>query len=67
MSEDYYELARINFNKVILHGRRIGGSEVEQELTLQEREEVGRLQAKHDDEMHKLLRRIAGEMKVVAA
>ncbi len=59
MSEDFYELAQINFDKLILHGRRIGGSQIEQELTPAEREEVGHLQEKHQREMDALLKRIA--------
>jgi hypothetical protein len=59
MPEDYFDLAYINFNKVILHGRKADQTEVDRELSLKEREEVGRLRQQHDEEMQKLLRRLA--------
>lgn len=59
MSEDYFEIAWINFTKAVLHGRRADQTEVERELTAAEREQVYDLNAKHERETQKLLRELA--------
>ena len=60
MSNEWFELAWINFTKAILHGQYIGanGSEVqlEQVLTDDQRERVYALNERHDDELKALLR-----------
>ncbi len=64
MPEEYFDLAYINFDKAILHGRITAGRDaegchteayIEQVLTDNQREKVGRLGARHSDEMQKLL------------
>ena len=60
MSNEWFDLAWINFTKAILHGQYLdaGGSEVqiEQTLTYEQREQVYALNDRHADEMKQLLR-----------
>lgn len=64
MPEEYFELAHINFDKVILHGRITAGSDehgcrteayVEQVLTEEQRNRIGHMSTAHDIEMQRLL------------
>ncbi len=59
MSNEWLELAWINFTKAIMHGQYLDdGVErtVEQVLTDDQREKVYALNEKHEAEMYKLLR-----------
>lgn len=65
MAEEWLELAFINFDKAILHGRVTAGyddfqvrqeREIEQVLTTEQQQEWQALSARHDREMQKLLR-----------
>lgn len=60
MSNEWFELAWINFTKAILHGQYVGedGSsmEIEQVLSDDQREAVYALNERHDDELKALLR-----------
>jgi hypothetical protein len=73
MPEEWLELAFINFDKTILHGRVISGGygrgcrierEVEQSLTAEQKDRLGALQIRQGDEMQKLLRSFVTEMEV---
>ncbi len=59
MSEDYFEVAWINGEKLILHGSRADGSTVERELTDDERTKVMTFGAQNDARMQRLLRKLA--------
>lgn len=59
MSNEWLEIAWINFTKAIMHGQYVDGTverQVEQTLTDEQVEAVQDLNAKHDAEMFKLLR-----------
>lgn len=64
MPEEYFDVAYINFDKAILHGRiAVGRDEygvmrehnVEQVLTKEQREEIEEMRCIHDEEMQCLL------------
>lgn len=64
MPEEWFEIAYINFNKAILHGRAMAGEDefgcriersIEQELTPEQRTQVENLSSKHDRQMQALL------------
>ncbi len=64
MPEEWFEVAYINFDKAILHGRIAAGiddfrcrrqADVEQVLTDEQREQISHLGAQHHDEMQRLL------------
>lgn len=64
MPEEYFDIAYINFDKAILHGRIRGGidanrcvieAEVEQVLTEEQSEAVVAMNAKHDAALSRLL------------
>lgn len=59
MSDEWYEIARINWDKAILHGQICEGQEVEKVLSEDEKERVRTLEDKHHDEMKALLRELA--------
>lgn len=59
MSEDYFDIAWINFDKAVLHGRRADDSTVERVLTDAERERVYDLNHRHERETYKLLKELA--------
>lgn len=68
MSEDWYDLAYINFDEVILHGRRKSGvdefgvsieRDVRVVLSSEQWEAVERLSSRHQTEMQNLLRGMA--------
>lgn len=70
MSDEWLELANINFDKVIMHGRITEGfdefrvrreREIEQVLTDAQKQAVNDLQIKHNDQMRKLLRSFIAE------
>ncbi len=59
MTNEWLELAWINFVKAILHGQVVVDNreiEIEQVLTEEQREAVYRLEGKHEYEMARLLR-----------
>lgn len=71
MPEEWFEVAYINFDKAILHGRvRVpmlisngeyfhnthGPQEIEQVLTDEQKNAIADLNEKHQDEMQKLLK-----------
>ena len=60
MGNEWFELAWINFTKAILHGRYVNDSgtsiEIEQVLTVEQREQVYALNEAHDAKLHELLR-----------
>ena len=59
MSNEWFEIAWINFTKAILHGRYDDDGvirEIEQTLTDEQREQVYALNEEHDARMHTLLR-----------
>lgn len=65
MPEEWLEIAYINFNKAIVHGRITDGldeyrvrkeREIEQVLTDEQKAKVEDLQIRQRDELHKLLR-----------
>lgn len=65
MPEEWLELAHINFDKTILHGRVTAGRdefrvrqerEIEQVLTVDQKAAWQSLSERHHDEMQKLLR-----------
>jgi len=56
MSEDWFEIAYINFEKAILHGRRKDQTEVEIVLTEEQKRAVEDLNFKHEMAIQKLLR-----------
>ena len=64
MPEEWFEIACINFNKAILHGRAMAGKDevgcrierlIEQELTPEQRAQVENLSSEHDRQMQALL------------
>lgn len=64
MPEEYFDVAYINFDKAILHGRLAGGRDqfgcrtnvyVEQVLTDEQRADISDLEAKHQLEMSRFL------------
>jgi hypothetical protein len=60
MSDDYFDIAWIHGErKAILHGKREDGTEVERELTMEERKRFFALDAKHQAERYRLLREFA--------
>lgn len=62
MSNEWFEIAWINFTKAILHGQIVDGEverEIEIVLTDEQREQVYGLNAKHEAEMSRLLRSFA--------
>lgn len=59
MTDEWYEIAWINFTKAILHGCIGEGNEVEKVLSFDERERVYDLNEKHRQEMNALLRELA--------
>ncbi|HYI43712.1 MAG TPA: hypothetical protein VD768_08840 [Sphingomicrobium sp.] len=76
MPEEWLEIAHINFDKVILHGRVTAGRDehgcrlerdVEHVLTLDQADAVSNLSARHHREMQKLLRSFVPEERIVAA
>ena len=59
MSNEWLELAWINFTKAIMHGQYVDGTcerQVEQTLTADQIELVHDMNAKHEAAMFKLLR-----------
>ena len=60
MSNEWFDLAWINFAKAILHGQYVAADgaevQVEQVLTNEQREQVYSLNEKHDSELKALLR-----------
>lgn len=65
MSNEWFELAWINFTKAILHGQYISDSgrevQLEQVLTDEQREKVYALNETHDAELRALLRSFVNE------
>ena len=64
MTNEWLELAWINFVKAILHGQVVVDNreiEIEQVLTEEQREAVYRLTSKHEYEMARLLRSFVSE------
>ncbi len=61
MGADYFDVAYINFDKAILHGRREDGSSVERVLTVEERQAIGEMRERQGLEMDDLLRRLAND------
>jgi hypothetical protein len=59
MSEDYYDVAWVNYDKAILHGTRADGTEIERVLTDDERERVYDLSHRHEREKYALLRELS--------
>ncbi len=63
MSNEWFEIAWINFTKAILHGQLINDAgrevEIERVLTDAEREQVYALNEKHEAAMRELLRGFA--------
>lgn len=64
MPEEWFNVAHINFDKAILHGRITAGidehrvrieAQVEQVLTDEQREAIADLESKHNQEMQRLL------------
>lgn len=64
MPEEWFDVAYINFNKAILHGRITAGidehrvrieAQIEQVLTDEQREAIADLGSKHDREIQRLL------------
>lgn len=60
MSEDWFEVAFINLDKVILHGRRKDGVEVEIVLTDEQKKQLGDLRERQMEAEQDLLRSFAG-------
>lgn len=68
MSNEWFELAWINFTKAILHGQYIAANgaevEIEQVLTDEQRDQFYELNDRHADERERLLRSfVQGETK----
>ena len=63
MSEDYFDVAWVGFDKAILFGTRADGVDFDRVLTDDERAKVERLDAKHQAAWYRLLREMAGEAK----
>lgn len=69
MPEEYFELAYINFDKVIMHGRAMYTNEdgfrqekyIEQVLTAEQKRDIEALNIKHDMQMQNLLRSFVSE------
>ncbi len=68
MPEEWFEVAYINFDKAILHGRVSDGFDefrcrkermIEQVLTEEQKKQIEDLNFKHDNEMQQLLRGFA--------
>lgn len=59
MGSDYFDIAWINFDKPILHGRREDGSTVERVLTEAERERIYEQNHRHEREKYELLRELS--------
>jgi len=59
MPEDWFEIAYINFDKAILHGRRKDQTEVEIVLTDEQKRAVEDMKFRHEMAMQKLLRGFA--------
>ena len=59
MTDEWYEIAWINYTKAILHGCIGEGNEIEKVLSDAERERVYQLTEKHEAEMKRLLRELA--------
>jgi len=59
MTDEWYEIAWINFTKAILHGCIGEGQEIERVLTDAERERVYDLNDRHANETKALLRELA--------
>lgn len=75
MPEEWFDLAYINFDKVILHGRITAGRDefrvrreanIEQVLTDEQRDAVAELKYKHADELNALLGSFVDRDKAVA-
>jgi hypothetical protein len=66
MIDEYYEIAFINQNEAILHGKRADGSDVRTNLTITQQEAVSALDAKHQREMQALLRGYAEESRLAS-
>lgn len=59
MSNEWFDIAWINFTKAILHGQYVDNGierEIEQTLTDEQREQVWALNEEHDRRMEALLR-----------
>lgn len=76
MPEEWFDLAYINFDKAILHGRITAGrdefgvrreAEIEQVLTDEQKDAVQELKIKHNDEMNALLSSFVDREKAIAA
>ncbi|WP_404480007.1 hypothetical protein [Novosphingobium sp. BL-52-GroH] len=76
MPEEWFDLAYINFDKVILHGRITTGhdefrvrreAEVEQVLTDEQKDAVQELKIKHNDELNALLSSFVDREAAIAA
>ena len=64
MPEEYFNIAYINFDKAILHGRIMAGRDehgcrkevmIEQVLTVEQKRQVEDLQSKQDNALQRLL------------
>jgi hypothetical protein len=70
MPEEWFEVAYINFDKAILHGRVMGERDenlcrkeimIEQVLTKEQKRAIEDLNFEHDEAMQKLLRSFVSE------
>ncbi len=59
MTDEWYEIAWINFTKAILHGCIGKDQMIEKVLTDEQREQVYALNERHEAEMRELLRELA--------
>ena len=59
MSDEWYEIAWINFTKAVLHGCTGQDNMIERTLTHAERERVYNLNDRHEAETKALLRELA--------